>query len=456
MNTRGKQSLSLNNKLKMTLQIQLAIKLLQFNSLDLQKEIDEQILENPFLENENSSELTEVTSEIPMISSNYSEGNHSDIGYDAYEQLSSSHQSLREYLMWQIGLSSINENDQFIAYNIIDYINDDGFLTESIEDLYILLKKNIEITFQEIFAVLHKIQYLDPIGIGATSLKNCLSIQLKHYHKDHDDYGLAEIIINKLEDDINPSTMSFDAFTSEFEKDDERYMAATELVKSLNPRPGNIITKSLNQEHITPDIIITKKDGKWLTELNPSINPKIRINKTYENLMKNISKEKDKEYVKINLQNAKFFLKALQNRNLTILKVAKIIFQKQVDFLNQGNIAMNPLGLKDIAIEVDMHESTISRCTNNKYVQTPRGVYEMKYFFSSEINTDYGKMMSSTAIKSMLKKIISNEDKSSPLSDSRIVDHFNKSGIRVARRTVAKYRETLAIPASKDRKERGV
>ena len=456
MSIKGKQSLSLNNKLTMTLQIQLAIKLLQLNSLDLQKEIDEKILENPFLENENSSELTEVTSEIPMMSSNYSESNYDGTDYDAYEQLSSSHQSLREYLMWQIGLSSINENDQFIAYNIIDYINDDGFLTESIEDLYILLKKNIEITFQEIFAVLHKIQYLDPIGIGATSLKNCLSIQLKHYHKDHDDYNLAEIIINKLEDDINPSTISFDAFTSEFEKDGEKYMAATELVKSLNPRPGNIIARSLYQEHITPDIIITKKDGKWLTELNPSINPKIRINKTYENLMKNISKQEDKEYVRTNLQNAKFFLKALQNRNLTILKVARIIFQKQVNFLNQGDVAMNPLGLKDIATEVDMHESTISRCTNNKYVQTPRGVYEMKHFFSSEINTNYGKMISSTAIKSMLEKIISKEDKSFPLSDSQIVDHLNKSGIRVARRTVAKYREALVIPSSKNRKKRGI
>ncbi len=456
MNIKGKQSLSLNNKLAMTLQIQLAIKLLQLNSLDLQKEIDEKILENPFLENENSSELTEVTSEIPMISSNYSENNHDSIGYDAYEQLSNSHQSLREYLMWQIGLSSINENDQFIAYNIIDYINDDGFLTESVEDLYVLLKKNIEITFQEIFAVLHKIQYLDPIGIGATSLKNCLSIQLHHYHKNHAHYDLADIIINKLEDDINPSTISFDAFTSEFEKDDDRYIAATELVKSLNPRPGNIISRALQQEHITPDIIISKKNDKWLTELNPAINPKIRINKVYESLMKDMSKKEDKEYVKINLQSAKFFLKALQNRNLTILKVAKIIFQKQINFLNQGDIGMKPLGLKDIAMEVDMHESTISRCTNNKYVQTPRGVYEMKYFFSSEINTDYGKMISSTAIKSMLEKIISKEDKSSPLSDSQIADNLNDNGIRVARRTVAKYRETLAIPPSKNRKKRGI
>ena len=172
--------------------------------------------------------------------------------------------------------------------------------------------------------------------------------------------------------------------------------------------------------------------------------------------MKNISKKEDKEYVKTNLQNAKFFLKALKNRNVTILKVAKIIFQKQVNFLDKGDIGMNPLGLKDIAAEVDMHESTISRCTNNKYVQTPRGVYEMKYFFSSEIKTDYGKMVSSTAIKSILEKIISKEDKNSPLSDSQIVAYLNESGIRVARRTVAKYRDALIIPSSKNRKKRSI
>ena len=184
MTIKTKQSLSVNNKLAMTQQIQLAIKLLQLNSIDLQKEIDEKILENPFLENENSSESVEVTSEIPVISVNQPQNIKQGLDSDAYEQLSSSHQSLHEYLMWQISLSSMNQDDQFIAYNIIDYINDEGFLTESMEDLFILLKKNLEITFQEIFAVLHKIQHLDPIGIGATSLKSCLLIQLKHYHID--------------------------------------------------------------------------------------------------------------------------------------------------------------------------------------------------------------------------------------------------------------------------------
>ena len=447
MSLKTKQNLSINNKLAMTEQIQLAIKLLQLNSIDLQKEIEDKILENPFLENENSSEHIEVSSEAPVMFSNYMSSND-DSGQDAYEQLPSSHQSLHEYLMWQINMSSMSQEDQFIAYNIIDYINDDGFLTESVQDLFILLKKNIETTFQEIFAVLHKIQHLDPIGVGATSLKNCLLIQLDHFHRTHEYFNSAKNMINNLEDDIKPSMISFDAFVSAFQKNNE----AKDLVKSLNPKPGNLISGSLHQEHITPDIIVTKRDTKWMVELNPSINPKIRINKAYKELMESITNKADQEYVKTNLQDANFFLKALNNRNLTILKTARVIFQKQSEFLNQGDIAMKPLSLKNIALEIGMHESTISRCTNNKYVQTPRGVYEMKYFFSSEISTDHGKMISSTAIKSMITKIISKEDKKQPLSDSDISKSFKDNGIKVARRTIAKYRETLSIPTSKYRK----
>ena len=447
MSLKSKQNLSINNKLAMTQQIQLAIKLLQLNSIDLQKEIEDKILENPFLENENSSEHVEVSSEAPLFSSNYSTPT-SETGQDAYEQLPTSHQSLQEYLMWQINLSSMSPQDQFIAYNIIDYINDDGFLTETVEDLFLLLKRNLETTFQEIFAVLHKIQHLDPIGVGATSLKDCLLIQLDYFYKDHDKYNPAKHMIEKLEDDISPTMLSFDAFISEFEKENN----LRDLVKSLNPRPGNIISDILHHEHITPDIIVVKRDSTWVVELNPAINPKIRINKAYKELMEKIKTKSDQEYVKSNLQDAKFFLKALNNRNITILKAARAIFDKQKDFLNQGEIAMRPLSLKDIALEINMHESTISRCTNNKYVQTNRGVYEMKYFFSSEISTDHGKMLSSTAIKSMITKLIANEDKNKPLSDSDISKNFNENGIKVARRTIAKYREILLIPTSKYRK----
>ena len=227
-------------------------------------------------------------------------------------------------------------------------------------------------------------------------------------------------MINKLEDDIKVSMLSYDSFVSDFEKNHE----ARNIVKSLNPKPGNIISDSLHQEHITPDIIVVKRDAKWVVELNPSINPRIRINKAYKELMETIKNKDDKEYVKNNLQEAKFFLKALNNRNITILKTAKLIFQKQVEFLNQGDVAMKPLSLKDIAQEIKMHESTISRCTNNKYVQTPRGVYELKYFFTSELSTETGKMVSSKVIMKMIEDYIKEENSEKPLSDNEISKNF--------------------------------
>ena len=447
MITNIKQKISLNNKLAMTLQIKLAIKLLQLNSIELQKEIDDKILTNPFLESDVTSEILYSTKD--NIYDSKRTNNAEPI--DGYEQLPQPHQTLREYLMWQISMSSINQSDELIAYNLIDYINDSGYMTESLENIFILLNKSMEISFQEIFAVLHKIQHLDPIGSGATSLKDCLLIQLEHYHLDDKLYVEAKKIINKLDDTINPKLSTINNFFAELEKKDYN-KDCIKIIKSLNPKPGNIIDESLEHEQIIPDVIVTFKDNKWVTELNPNINPKIRINKEYEALAKKITSKKDIEYVKSNLQDAKFFLKALQNRNVTILKVGKTIIKKQINFLNKGESAMLPLRLKDIAQKIGMHESTISRCTNKKYIQTPRGVYEMKYFFSSEIKTKFGAMASSTSVKSLLKDIIAKENPKSPLSDIQIADSLSKNGFKIARRTITKYRESLSIPPSNERK----
>ena len=444
-----KQKISLNNKLAMTLQIQLAIRLLQLNSIELQKEIDDKILTNPFLESEVSSEVFYSTKDNVYNSKRI---NTSD-AIEGYDQLAQPHQTLREYLLWQIRLSSISKIDEEIAYNIIDHINDSGYLTESLENIFILLNKSMEVTFQEIFAVLHKIQHLDPIGSGATSLKDCLLIQLERFHINNVDYEESKKIISTLDNTINPKLTSINNFFNELEKKNYSNNCIN-IIKSLNPKPGNIITESLEQEHITPDVIVTYKDNKWITELNPNINPKIRINKEYEALTKKITSKKDIEYVKSNLQDAKFFLKALQNRNITILKVGQTIMKKQVNFLDEGEVAMLPLKLKDIAKEIGMHESTVSRCTNKKYIQTPRGVYEMKYFFSSEIQTKFGAMVSSRSIKSLLKEIISKENPQSPLSDIQIAESLLKNGFKIARRTISKYRESLSIPPSNERKKK--
>ena len=442
-----KQKISLNNKLAMTLQIKLAIKLLQLNSIELQKEIDDKVLTNPFLESDVSSEILYSTKD--NIYDAKKMNNAEPI--DGYEQLAQPHQTLREYLMWQISMSSINQSDELIAYNLIDYINDSGYLTESLENIFILLNKSMEISFQEIFAVLHKIQHLDPIGSGATSLKDCLLIQLEYFHLDDKFYAEAKKIINKLDNTINPKLSTINNFFVELEKKDYS-KDCIKIIKSLNPKPGNIINESLEHEQITPDVIVTFKDNKWVTELNPNINPKIRINKEYEALAKKITSKKDSEYVKSNLQDAKFFLKALQNRNITVLKVGKTIIKKQINFLNKGESAMLPLRLKDVAQKIGMHESTVSRCTNKKYIQTPRGIYEMKYFFSSEIKTKFGAMASSTSVKSLLKDIIAKENPKSPLSDIQIADSLTKNGFKIARRTITKYRESLSIPPSNERK----
>ena len=453
MKIKGKQYLTLSNKLIMTTQIQLAIKLLQLNSLDLQKEIDEKIMTNPFLENEDDG-TPDVISEIPSTIQSTTMQSKINNGEEIYSETISDTESLRDYLLWQLRMSSMTDDDQFIAYNLIDYINDDGYLTEDVEELFLMLRKNLEITFQEIFAVLHKIQTFDPIGVGATSITESLILQLDYYHKENSNYKLAKKILNTLGKNYNGDLSKLSKLLDSSQNKTDIHQDAVDLIRSLNPKPGLAISSTLNQYHITPDIIITKKGDKWITELNPMINPKIKINNAYQALDKKITNKNDVEYFKTNLQDARFFLKALKNRNATMLKVAKTIFMKQVRFLEEGDVAIKPLTLENISESIGMHESTVSRCTNNKFVQTPRGIFELKHFFSSELNTNLGSAISSKAIKSMIEKIILGEDKSAPLSDSKITSSFNKHGIKVARRTITKYREMLSIPTSNLRKRR--
>ena len=452
MNVKVKQSVNLANKVAMTQQIQLAIRLLQLNTHDLQKEIDEKLLNNPFLENETVLNYQYFPQQNLSVVNKKSDYVSSTENNDFIEQTPAKSQTLREYLVWQIKMSTLNEIDKLIAYTIIECIDDSGFLTVSLDEIFVQLNKNEDIDYQEIFAVLHKIQHLDPIGVGARSLCDCLLIQLEHYYKNNKRYDKAKSIIQKLDDNLKTKLTNFKIFSDAIQKIKDEDKDIANLIISLNPRPGNIISSDIPQEHITPDVIVYKKDGIWATELNPEINPKIRINKMYEGLLSDVKNKKDTEYIKTNLQDAKFFLKALNNRNLTIHKVAQVIMQKQEDFLIHGEIALKPLVLKNISSVLNLHESTISRSTTNKYIQTPRGVYELKYFFSSEIQTDYGKKLSSITIKEMIKKLIKDEDTRSPMSDSQISKSFSENGIKVARRTITKYRESMGISSSTDRR----
>ena len=452
MSVKVKQSINLSNKVAMTQQIQLAIKLLQLNTQDLQKEIDEKLLNNPFLENESVYSYQDLPQQNLSVVHKSNDFLSSSANDDYIEQTAAKNQTLREYLLWQIKMSKLNKIDQLIAYTIIECIDDSGFLAISLDEIFVQLNKNEDINYQEIFAVLHKIQHLDPIGVGARSLCDCLLIQLEHYHKDNKKYYKARNIVQKLGNNLETKLSNYKTFSNEIQKIKDEDKDVADIIISLNPKPGNIISSEIFQEHITPDVITTKKDGAWVVEVNPEINPKIKINKMYEGLLSDVKNKKDLEYIKSNLQDAKFFLKALNNRNLTIHRVAKVIMKKQEDFLTHGEIALKPLVLRDISSILNLHESTISRSTSNKYIQTPRGVYELKYFFSSEIRTDYGKKLSSITIKEMIKKLINNEDARSPLSDSQISKSFSDNGIKVARRTITKYRESMGILSSTDRR----
>ncbi len=451
MTNKVKQVIGISNKLAMTQQIQLAIKLLQLNTADLQKEIDEKILSNPFLENESSFEHNDISLQSFNFP-NQGISNYDKEKDDFLDQAPAKSPSLNEYLLWQIKMVDLSQVDNLIAYTIIDYINESGFLTIAIDELFLELNKNADISFQEIFAVLHKIQHLDPVGVGATSLSDCLLIQLDYSYKKKSGYKEARKIIDSLGKGINPDLSCFREFNQKIEEIKKINVSVAKIITSLNPKPGNVISADIQHAHITPDVIVKKKDGVWITELNPEINPRIRINKSYENLISSVKTEKDRQYIRDNIQDARFFVKALKNRNITILNVAKNIIHKQMDFLTNGEMALKPLILKDIATQISMHESTVSRATNNKYIQTPRGVFELRYFFSSEIETSFGEKLSSTSIKQMIKKLIEEEDTRSPLSDAQISENFVKNGIKIARRTITKYRESLNIPSSNERR----
>ncbi len=452
MNIKVKQSINLANKVAMTQQIQLAIKLLQLNTIDLQKEIDEKLLNNPFLENETSFNYRDFPQQSLSVVRKNNDFSSTKTNDDFIDQTPAKSQTLREYLVWQIRMSTLNKIDKLIAYTIIECIDDSGYLTLSLDEIFVQLNRSEDINYQEIFAVLHKIQHLDPVGVGARSLCDCLLIQLEHYHKNNKKYNKARSIIEKLENNLKTKLTNFKVFSDEIERIKKEEKDIANIIISLNPRPGNIISSELPQQHIIPDVIVYKKNGAWVTELNPEINPKIRINKMYEGLLSNVKNKKDIDYIKTNLQDAKFFLKALNNRNLTIHRVAKVVMKKQEDFIIHGEIALKPLVLKDISSVLDLHESTISRSTSNKYVQTPRGVFELKYFFASKIETNYGKKLSSVTIKEMIKKLINDEDARSPMSDSQIAKSFCENGIKVARRTITKYRESMGISSSTDRR----
>ena len=491
-----KQSLYLGHeqRLHMTPQLQQAIKLLQLSTLDLQQEI-QQVLESNFmlevaeeeadnatkkeaeelktdqqaLEKQSATETSELTSkeaipeDLPTDSqwddvydgsTSYSQP-ASDDQQDQWERAGASGESLQEHLTWQMQLTPFSDTDRAIAMSIIDSINDDGYLYIPLEEIHAGINQETPqedeqyINFDEVEAVLHRIQQFDPVGVGSRDLSECLLVQLKQLPKDTEQLEIAkELVTNHLD---GLASRDFKRITKVMRISQEQLADAILLIQSLDPRPGSNITNE-TPEYIVPDVLVTKQKGKWTVDLNPDTMPKIRINKQYAKLIRRNDNSDDTNSMRNHLQEARWFMKSLQSRNETLLKVARCIVERQRGFLDYGDEAMRPLVLRDIAEAVEMHESTISRVTTQKYMHTPNGIFEFKYFFSSHVTTTEGGICSATAIRAIIKKLIAAESHEKPLSDSKIAELLMKQGIKVARRTVTKYREAMMYPSSNERK----
>ena len=496
--------LRIGQQLTMTPQFQQAIKLLQLSTLELQQEIQEILESNPLLEldekiqSESTGEqnnleeafttsTSETSTELPTsdgseeqpasideictteamekkdipeelnIDTTWEESYSAGVSNtgavsspaDDYTYQGETTDSIQDHLLWQMELTPFTDTDKTIAIAIIEAVDDAGYLTVSPED--ILESVGTEgLELDEVEAVLKRINMFDPIGVAARSIPDCLLIQLNQFSVDTPYLKESKLIINEHIDLLG--NRDYRQLMRKTKLKEDQLREVMRLIQSLNPRPGDAVIKG-DDQYVIPDVTVEKKNGRWVVELNSDTAPKLSINQQYAAMSKTMkSSTNDGQFIRSNLQEAKWFIKSLESRNDTLLKVSNCIVQRQQGFLEHGAEAMRPMVLNDIAEAVDMHESTISRVTTQKYMHTPRGIFELKYFFSSHVSTENGGECSSTAIRSLIKKFILAETPAKPLSDSKMADILAEQGIKVARRTIAKYRESLAIPPSNQRK----
>lgn len=413
--------------------------------------------------------------------------NSEDDDYDM-EGRNSAQETLYDQLIWQLNLSPMSELDQAIALSIIEAIDERGYLTTSAEEIRqsLLAQKDIiddifklqaqemidlglnpeelyaddgdgenndftqnSIALAEVEAVLKRIQQFDPPGVAARDLRECLLIQLKQLENNTPYREEALKVVGQHLEQLG--SRDFNTIMRKAKLSEAALKEAIKLIQTLTPYPGSSVD-SERTEYVIPDVIVRKHKGRWIVELNPDAAPKLRINQNYASMIQRADNSSDNTFLKNNLQEARWFIKSLLSRNETLLKVSTKIVEHQVDFFEEGEESMKPLVLHDIAEAVEMHESTISRVTTQKYMHTPRGIFELKYFFSSHVSTSTGGECSSTAIRAIIKKLIAAENPKKPLSDSKLANLLADQEIKVARRTIAKYREAMNIPPSNERK----
>ena len=469
--------LRLSQQLAMTPQLQQAIRLLQLSTLELQQELQQALESNPLLEQidtheeidtretqdsetldtADALEQKEMPEELPLDASwdtiytagtpSGTSGDYIDDELPVYQGETT--QTLQDYLMWQVELTPFSDTDRAIATSIVDAVDDTGYLTVPLEDILESMGDE-EIDIDEVEAVLKRIQRFVPVGVAAKDLRDCLLIQLSQFDKTTPWLEEARLIISDHLDLL--ANHDFRTLMRVTRLKEDVLKEAVNLIQSLDPRPGQSIQTG-EPEYVIPDVLVRKHNGHWTVELNSDSIPRLQINQHYASMCNNARNDGDSQFIRSNLQDAKWLIKSLESRNDTLLRVSRCIVEQQQAFFEQGEEYMKPMVLADIAQAVEMHESTISRVTTQKYLHSPRGIFELKYFFSSHVNTEGGGEASSTAIRALVKKLIAAENPAKPLSDSKLTSLLSEQGIMVARRTVAKYRESLSIPPSNQRKQ---
>ncbi len=469
--------LRLSQKLSLAPQLQQAIRLLQYNRIELREYIQEVVDANPLLDHAEDAQQTgtqpeQVSFEAEMAETRKAEANqeytsseieaehwqtttdqwteHTDWSDDFSERqiADTSPASLREHLLTQIGLAHFSDQDAAIATAIVYALDDDGFLKDDIQEIGESLLPELSVEDDAIIAVLHRVQRLEPVGVASRNPGECIRIQLRAQPAGTNGVDLA---LRLSRDYLGlVAANAYEEMLRETGATSEHLKQALELIRGLEPRPGARFDNR-HDEYIVPDVFVHKEGDKWVTTLSPESNPSLRLNKFYISILRK-SGGKDADYLQGRLQEARWLLSSLELRNRTLLNVSQTIINTQQGFLEEGEIAMKPLILNDIAEQVGVHESTVSRATTRKYVLTPRGIFELKYFFSSHVRTVDGGIISATATKARIQILIENEPHERPLSDQEISQLLRQTGIRAARRTVAKYRESLGLGSSSERR----
>lgn len=460
-------NLTQTQKLIMTPELRQAIQILQFNNVELTEYIDKQLEVNPFLESIDKNTESVSKEDAPVeIKKNDAKDEidwkdviekYDDISYKAYgnavnseerqtfETYTSKKLSLKDHLMLQLGVSVKSQKEKRIGEFIIESLDKKGYLGCTLQDISLLLNEDVV----EIERILRLVQSFDPLGVGARNLSECLMIQLKE--KGIQDKN-AYIIVEKYLEDV--ATNKIQKISKELRITIKRVQSIFDIIKMLEPKPARgFIVDSDNIRYIVPDISIEKINGEYIIIVNDSNLPMLTISGYYKNMISNLDDKEANKFLTDKLNSSMWLIKSIEQRRMTLYKVVESILKFQRKFFDEGNTAIKPLVLKDVAEDIGVHESTVSRATNGKYVQTPRGIFELKYFFASSLDNDDGsESVSSTSVKTQIQALIKNENTQKPFSDQKIADILGQSGVSISRRTVAKYRDEMRIPASSMRR----